>query len=134
MLDEFLRSLNTWCGQRQDLLGLLLIGSYARGTAKPDSDVDLILISMQPLAYVDNCRWAEVFGAIKKAELEDWGLVKSWRIIFQTGLEVEFGITDMDWLSQEQLQGSTGKIIADGAQIIFDPRGELAESIRSVKL
>lgn len=77
MLDEFLRSLNTWCGQRQDLLGLLLMGSYARGTAKPDSDVDLILISMQPLAYVDNCRWAEVFGAIKKAELEDWGLVKT---------------------------------------------------------
>lgn len=44
-VDQFLEDLAGWVGSQNDLLAAALVGSYARGAATPDSDVDIILIS-----------------------------------------------------------------------------------------
>ncbi|WP_210730372.1 nucleotidyltransferase domain-containing protein [Streptomyces sp. S816] len=34
------------------MVGLLLVGSYARGAARPDSDVDIVLLKADPARYL----------------------------------------------------------------------------------
>lgn len=47
-----------WAGNRSDVVGLLLVGSFARGAARPDSDVDLVVLSTAPARYAEGDGWA----------------------------------------------------------------------------
>ncbi|MBJ7004713.1 nucleotidyltransferase domain-containing protein [Streptomyces sp. CRPSP2-6A1] len=49
---EFLDRLTRWAATREDIAGLLLVGSYARGAARPDSDVDVVLLTADPAPYL----------------------------------------------------------------------------------
>jgi predicted nucleotidyltransferase len=50
-LAEFVRSVNDHFGDR--LIEVRLFGSYARGEARPDSDVDVAVIVEDPLGHAD---------------------------------------------------------------------------------
>ncbi|MFJ6663069.1 nucleotidyltransferase domain-containing protein [Streptomyces sp. NPDC091383] len=39
-------------GTREDVVGLLLVGSCARGAERPDSDVDVVLLTAGPAPYL----------------------------------------------------------------------------------
>lgn len=40
----FLNSVRKWTNQNEDIKALILVGSYAIGKAREDSDVDLVII------------------------------------------------------------------------------------------
>jgi uncharacterized protein len=40
--------LASWAAQRADLRAVVLVGSHARGEARPESDVDLVLLCVDP--------------------------------------------------------------------------------------
>ncbi len=120
MTDQiFLDKLKTWAELQTDIDAILLVGSYAHGNAKPDSDVDLVIICKQPEQYLNNTEWIRAFGVPARKDFEDWGKVTSVRVWFQDGLEVEFGITDEDWV-KEPLDAGTKAVIKDGYRILFD--------------
>src|SRR5262245_55141398 len=75
----FLEGLTNWAFERRDIEGLVLVGSYARGTPKPDSDVDVVVLcrSMDVVLEGD---WPELFGQVESSMIEDYGLLKSRRI------------------------------------------------------
>ena len=52
--------------------------------------------------------------------LEDYSLVQSLRVFYKNGMEVEFGITSLDWIAETELK-STGKILSGGYRVIYDP-------------
>ena len=70
---------------------LALVGSHARGDAKADSDVDLLLLLRDPEAYLDDRAWVSEFGAPDSVTMESWGKVTSLRVFYADGLEVELG-------------------------------------------
>ena len=123
-ISSFLSHLQTWAQQQPDITGILLVGSYARGTARADSDVDLVILTTQPQRYLDSNSFAEQFGTISKWQKEDWGKVTSIRVWYRDGLEVEFGITLPDW-AEQPLDAGTRQVIADGMKIVFDQAGSL---------
>ncbi len=123
-IDEFLRRVQEWAEQQADIEAVLLVGSYARGAARPDSDVDLVILTTRPERYVDSVSFAGQFGSISKWQTEDWGRVTSQRVWYQDGLEVEFGITLPDW-SARPLDPGTRAVLSDGAQAVFDRSGAL---------
>ncbi len=123
-IDEFLRRVQEWAEQQADIEAVLLVGSYARGAARPDSDVDLVILTTRPERYVDSVSFAGQFGSISKWQTEDWGRVTSQRVWYQDGLEVEFGITLPDW-SARPLDPGTRAVLSDGAQVVFDRSGAL---------
>lgn len=124
VISTFFSHLKTWAEQQPDITGVLLVGSYARGMARPDSDVDLVILTTQPQRYLDFISFAEQFGVIEKSQKEDWGKVTSIRVWYRDGLEVEFGITLPDW-AEQPLDAGTRQVIADGMQIVFDRDGSL---------
>src|ERR1700683_3351656 len=93
VLDQIAR----WAGKQSDIRALCVVGSHANGLAKPDSDLDLVILCVEPRVFLDDQNWLRAFGEIEKSELEDWGALKSIRAFYRGGSEVEFGIASLGW-------------------------------------
>ena len=94
-LAEFIQRFAVWAQSQPDLLAVALVGSHARGQARPDSDVDLVLICSRAADYLADLSWTLQFGAVREHQVEDYGKVMSIRAWYENGLEVEYGITSL---------------------------------------
>ncbi len=122
--NSFLSRVTEWAEQQPDVRGVLLVGSYARGTARPDSDVDLVILTVEPERYIDSIAFAEQFGPISRWQKEDWGRVISMRVWYQDGLEVEYGFALLDW-AEPPVDPGTQRVLDDGVKVLFDRDGAL---------
>ncbi len=123
-IDVYLNAVKAWAAQQTDIAAVLLVGSHARGTARADSDVDLVILTTHPSRYLDSAAYAETFGPVARWTTENWGRVTSMRVWYRDGLEVEYGITRPDWAA-EPLDAGTRQVISGGVRIIFDRNGSL---------
>lgn len=120
---DFLEAFVSWASTQAGMQGIALVGSYARGAAREDSDVDLVLLTDQPRSYLDDLTWLACFGAVDKYQVEDYGKLTSVRVWYQNGSEVEYGITVPDWAALP-LDAGTRRVISDGMLVLFE-RGNL---------
>ena len=91
-IHDFLTASLAWATEQPDVQGIALVGSYARGAACDDSDVDLVILTDQPHRYLDDVQWIVRFGIVEKHQTEDYGKLTSLRVWYQNGTEVEYGI------------------------------------------
>jgi predicted nucleotidyltransferase len=131
-IQEFLAKVTEWAKNTIDIQLLALVGSHARGMAKPDSDIDLIVLTDQPEKYLSDSSWANVFGEIARYQLEDYGKVSSLRIIYKDKVEVEFGFGKTDWAADPEDEG-THQIIQDGIWILFSRNSSVLEQIENFR-
>ena len=126
-LASLLESVAAWAQSRCDVLGLAIVGSHARGEAGPDSDVDLVLLCKDPKALADDCAWVANFGEPRDTVPEDYGIVRALRVFYLDGLEVEFGLSPLEW-ADVPLDKGTRRVISDGMRILYDPAGQLRDA------
>jgi hypothetical protein len=132
-IELFLSSFTSWAAPRSDIVAVALVGSWARGTARPDSDVDLVMIVRDRGVYENDDAWLWQFGTPRAIEREDWGRVQSRRVFYEAGPEVEFGLTTADWMATDPLDDGTAEVIANGARVVLDQTGRLGALIASVR-
>ncbi len=130
-IDRFLTELNEWAATQEEITGLLLVGSHARGQARPDSDVDVVILTRAPERSLEDASFIRRFGSAARVEEEDWGRVTSLRVWYDDGPEVEFSLTDPGWASLPADPG-TAQVVSDGARILFDRDGALAALLAAV--
>jgi predicted nucleotidyltransferase len=118
-INQFLTDVTEWASAQADIQALALAGSYARNTATETSDIDLVLIAVNPYRYLQDLNWAQRFGTIEKHQLEDYGLVTSVRVWYTDGREIEYGITDQRWAAHPLDEG-TRRVITDGMRVLFE--------------
>lgn len=116
---SFLQSVVEWAKHESDLMALALVGSFARGEASPESDVDLILLLSSPEVYLENQDWVSGFGETDHIVEEDWGKVTSLRVFYADGLEVEYGFAGLEWGSDPRDAGDA-QVITDGLIILHE--------------
>ena len=121
-MHELIDAVSVWARSREDIVGLALIGSYARDTARPDSDVDFSILSAKPASLIDNQDWTARFGVACKTMTEQYGPTCSVRVFYEHGWEVEFGVADPSW-ARVPLDSGTRRVISDGIRILYDPAG-----------
>ena len=129
--DDFLTQLRTWIEPRLDVRAVVIVGSVARGDARADSDVDVVLLTTNRGRYLDNTDWAAHFGPLERVTLEDYGKVTSVRAFYTDGLEVEFGIALENWASAP-LDPGTEQVARCGIVVLLDRDGSataLAEAV-----
>ena len=90
---DFLDPIVKWVAAQADGQAIALVGSYARGEARDDSDIDLVILTTQPEKYLEDLKWIERFGQVEKYQIEDYGKLTSIRVWYQNAWEVEYGIT-----------------------------------------
>ena len=121
---SFIEAVRVWAAARPDVHGLALVGSYSRGKATPDSDVDLLFLVEDVDRFLSDMRWTQSLGDPTRMEAEAWGDVRSIRIWYRDGLEVEFSVAWKTWAGLPLDPGSA-QILRDGIVALLDPRGIL---------
>ena len=122
---QFIDRVAQWATSREDVLGVALVGSHARGDARADSDIDFVLVCSDPSQYLADPAWISTFGNPQEVSVEDWGRVQSVRVFYRSGPEVEFGITGTAWTELPPDPG-TAAVIEDGVSILLDRVGLLS--------
>jgi len=122
--EKWVTKLAAWASRRRDLIGVEIVGSHARGEAKEGSDIDVVLVAEDPALYLDRHDWMNDFGAVKSVAREDYGIVQSLRAIYDSGDEVEWGVTSERWCTVPPDAG-TAKVIKGGMRVVYDRDGRV---------
>ena len=121
-IEGFLQKIQEWATKNQDVLAVGYVGSWARGTAKPDSDLDLMIITTTPEKYLETSDWTAFFGSLREVKSEDWGVVQTCRVFYEDDAEIEFDITTKDWTKTDPVDDGTKQVVREGMVIIYDPQ------------
>ncbi len=121
---EILSGVRSWATSQAGVVGVALVGSRARGEARPDSDVDLVLLCEAPEHFLRDTSWVRGFGEVTAIQVEQWGRVTSLRVHYTDGIEVEFGLTTSEW-AEIPADPGTRTVVATGMRVLFDREGAL---------
>jgi uncharacterized protein len=121
-----------WAAARPDVRAVGLAGSWARGTAGPGSDVDLVVLADQPDAYAGTAWAVEALGAgATDVGTRCWGPLLERRFLLPGGLVVDCGLAPPSWAAVPVDPG-TARVVADGLVVLHDPYDLLARLVRAV--
>jgi uncharacterized protein len=119
-----------WAADRDDIVGLLLVGSCARNAARRDSDIDLVVLTRDTTRYADSA-WADELAIGELIRTRSWGPITEQRFATTSGLEVEIDIGCPDWARVNPIDPGTRRVVTDGARILHDPTRMLATLLRA---
>ncbi len=123
-MTELLDDLREWGLCERAIQGIAVVGSHARGTARPASDLALVILLDDPLALARDDDWMARFGSIGRVRDEDWGPVKAKRVHYD-GTVVEFGLASPEWAATEPCDAGTLAVVESGVRVVYDPKGLL---------
>ncbi len=122
LFEDFFNQLKEYAGNTSHIESIIIVGSYARGTNKESSDLDLVVITSNKSGMVEHPDFIQNFGAVHKQQVEYYGACTSIRVWYKDGKEVEFGIVDPSWISTP-LDAGTYQVLSDGYHVIIDKKG-----------
>jgi ribosomal protein S18 acetylase RimI-like enzyme len=118
--EKYVEKVRQWACTEDKILALALVGSHARQQARPDSDIDFVIISDNIALLEKNVLWLNRFGTVKRQAKEKWGNVTTIRVFYTDGQEIEFGLTSKSWAAIP-VNAGTIRVVADGIVILKDP-------------
>jgi predicted nucleotidyltransferase len=113
------------CKCDPNIIAVLLVGSYARNEQKEGSDINLVIITEEKEKLIQEDKWIKMYGDPKKAEVEEWGDIKSLRVKYEE-YEIEFGIGTKRWI-RIPLEKGTEKVLKDGYIILFEKENSMKD-------
>ncbi|MGW3089723.1 nucleotidyltransferase domain-containing protein [Streptomyces sp. NPDC001108] len=124
-INEVIDRITRWARGREDIVGLLLVGSCARNAARQESDIDIVLLTTEESQYLLEDAWAVELGLGELIRTQSWGPVTERRYATASGMEVELGITSPTWAETDPVDPGTHRVVTDGARVLHDPAGIL---------
>ncbi len=118
---DFIKTLKEFAGNTWHIESVLIVGSYARGTNKEGSDLDIVMITSDKSAMLADQGFVQILGEVEKKQTEYYGACTSVRVWYKNGLEVEFGVVEPSWI-EKPLDAGTEKVLRDGYQVVFDAK------------
>ncbi|SBV25121.1 Nucleotidyltransferase domain-containing protein [Micromonospora krabiensis] len=113
-----------WAVERADVGGVVLVGSWARDAARPDSDVDIVVLTDNQ-GYARVSVWTELLDG-RLVRSARWGPVREIRVRRTSGLDVEVGVAPVSWADTDPVDPGTRRVVSDGHRLLHDPAGRLA--------
>lgn len=126
---KLIAKLTDWAQRDDRVVAAGICGSYARGQARPDSDIDFCILTADTDSLLRDRSWITGFGSDARVAgaVEDYNLVQAIRVFYgQT--EAEFGVTDQAWM-ELPIDHETACVMNDGLRILYDPAGRLERAV-----
>jgi uncharacterized protein len=134
-LDLTMSRIADWARQQLDIVAAIVVGSVARGEARSDSDLDVVILTNQTDAYMQDDRW--VFDSLLElapiVRNQRWGAVFERRVVLSSGLEVEFNFTSPEWASVAPLDDGTARVVGHGCLLLFDRNGLIPRLVSAAR-
>ena len=125
---RLLSNVTSWAGRQANVDGLVLVGSYARAQERLGSDVDIVVLLSDISAYpAISSQLHEIRDGSRLVRSATWGPVREQRYRLRSGLIVEFGVAPASW-ADVPLDPGTRRVLSDGHDILFDPKGLLTRA------
>lgn len=121
-INELLHAIQDWAIDQNNVVAVLLVGSYARKQNKEKSDIDIKVIVNDKDELLNDRGFINRFGVVDREELEQHEEATSIRVFYQDGKEVEFSVVDSQWMNLPLPKG-TFKVLSNGYKIILDKKG-----------
>jgi len=124
LADRVLAPITTWARSRPDILALALVGSWARGMAREDSDIDLIVLAERPhefrgTTWLNEIQWTGLAGW-RDAE---YGAAWSRHIGVLPRGEIELTFCAPAWAAVDPIDAGTLRVVSGGCRIVLDKSG-----------
>jgi Streptomycin adenylyltransferase len=138
--ERIIQTIAAWAKTRPAIQAAALVGSQARGVARPDSDIDIVLLVTAPETFRVDTGWLHEIGwnliGARPARWvdEDYGALWSRRLWLEpAGDEIEFGFALPSWAETSPIDPGTSRVIADGCRSLHDPQGRLSRLCNAVR-
>ncbi|MBS1795274.1 MAG: nucleotidyltransferase domain-containing protein [Acidobacteria bacterium] len=116
----------------KDVLASALVGSRARGTAREDSDFDLVIVTENPDSFFNDDNWASRFHRFRESKIEITEHGRTLRSFYKNGDVYEFIIVPPSWADTNPVADATRRLVRDGMKILHDPDGRLEKLQKTV--
>jgi uncharacterized protein len=127
-----------WALMRDDMRAMAMLGSWVRGNPRPDSDLDLLLLSDLARDY-QRCRtWLTEIDfrsagfRLRSNESAIYGVAWSQHVYLLPAAEVELTFAKCSWANTDPVDTGTRVVVKDAFRIIFDRDGILAKLVGAV--
>jgi len=132
-VERLLERTRDWAAARPDVAAVGLAGSWARGEAHANSDVDLPVLTDEPRRYLEDEGWVRALGGLRTIKMQTWGPLTERRFVLPSGLEVESGIATPSWPVVDPVDPGTLGVVRDGFRAVYDPEGLLARLVEACR-
>jgi uncharacterized protein len=123
-IEQVLSSIAGWARSRSDILALALVGSRARGAARQDSDIDLIVLAAEPQMFRCNGHWlaeiAWINAHVASWHDADYGSAWSRHVALNTDNEIEFTFCKPSWAATDPIDAGTAGVLSGGCCVLVD--------------
>ncbi len=138
MIDDLLAQITQWAQQQTAIRAVVLVGSHARGAARPDSDIDVMCLTTSPdvfrsAAWITQIQWPSEHGAVEQWHDQTYGVVWSRHMHLSSGQEVELSFGALSWASVTPIDAGTRQVMSDGHRILYDPDGLLSTLVNTMR-
>jgi predicted nucleotidyltransferase len=128
-----------WARAQPKIRAVALVGSHARGSARPASDIDLVLLATEPDGFRVNTKWVEqidwhaIDARTRKWQDESYGAAWSRRVwLAPHDREIELTFVSLNWANANPINAGTRRVISEGCLILHDPDRVLVCLCRAV--
>jgi uncharacterized protein len=136
-IQAILDAIAAWAIVRDDIRGMALLGSWARGNPGPTSDIDIIFLSNRSREYRNGQSWLSEIDfpsagyRVLSRESADYGAVWSQHVHLAPATEVELTFASCSWAATSPIDDGTQRVVRDGLRIIFDKDNSLASLVEA---
>lgn len=123
---ELLRRTSQWAHISTNVRAVAVVGSWARGEQRMDSDVDLVIVVNDVEPFLHDDAWIGPLGGTAMVRTQQWGLSYERRFALPSRLEVEAGFVTGEWTRTNPVDAGTRRVVTGGMDIVYDPHGILA--------
>jgi predicted nucleotidyltransferase len=124
-VEQILDAFAAWAPGQPDVVAVALLGSWARGEARPDSDVDVVVVSRDHERRAARGAWPDLppFETVRRRR---WGMLLECRLALGSDTELEIGVVPERWA----LDAQTQRVARGGLRVVYDPDGRLDALVR----
>ena len=130
-VEKILRGASGWAASRRLVCAVAVVGSWSRGDADMESDVDIVILSDDPGLLIQTDGWWSFLADAEPICTRVWGIVVERRFGLASGLEIELDVAPRTW-ARIPLDEGTRTVLSNGARPLFDPEGLLQRAIASL--
>lgn len=119
MAADFLERFKDWAMENEEITGVAVVGSFARGDFHADSDIDVTIISTSKQAVGKQLLTSFSYNKVARYQIEEWGMLTAHRVFYNNGMEIEYGLVTDQWTA-EPLDKGTKAVVRDGFTVLLD--------------